>query len=142
MLMFRTWKLGIKSLLLHPMRSALTILGIFIGVWAVIWLLAISEGISKVAQQQIEDLGADNIIIRSIQPPDTSGGNFRQINAFGVTRAECKMIDRTISTVKQVLPIRELPRFEVERWLRTLLIARERSLSPPRMPPIATVPRW
>lgn len=109
MLMFRTWKLGIKSLLLHPMRSALTILGIFIGVWAVIWLLAISEGISKVAQQQIEDLGADNIIIRSIQPPDTSGGNFRQINAFGVTRAECKMIDRTISTVKQVLPIRELP---------------------------------
>ena len=46
MLMFRTWKLGIKSLLLHPMRSALTVLGIFIGVASVIWLLAIGEGIS------------------------------------------------------------------------------------------------
>ena len=97
-----------KSLLLHPMRSALTVLGILIGVASVIWLLAISEGLSQEVQKQIEDLGAENIIIRSIQPPDESGGNFRQINAFGVTRAEFEMIDRTISTVRRVLPIREL----------------------------------
>ncbi len=109
MLMFRTWKLGIKSLLLHPMRSALTVLGIFIGVASVIWLLAIGEGISQEAQRQIEDLGAENIIIRSIQPPDESGGNFRQITAFGVKRSEAEMIARTISTVKQVVQIREIP---------------------------------
>ena len=108
MLLFRTWKLGIKSLLLHPMRSALTVLGIFIGVTSVIWLLAISEGISKEFQKQIEDLGAENIIVRSIQPPDTSGGNFRDIKAFGVTRAEYNMIERTVSTVRRVIPIREL----------------------------------
>ena len=105
---FRTVKLGTKSLLLHPMRSLLTVLGIFIGVASVIWLLAIGEGISKEAQRQIEDLGAENIIIRSIKPPDESGGNFRQITAFGVTRNECKLINDTISTVKRVLPIREL----------------------------------
>ncbi len=109
MLLFRTWKLGIKSLLLHPMRSALTVLGIFIGVASVIWLLAIGEGISKEAQRQIEDLGAENIIIRSIKPPDESGGNFRQINAFGVTRDEAELIENTISTVERVLPIREIP---------------------------------
>lgn len=109
MLLFRTWKLGIKSLLLHPMRSALTVLGIFIGVASVIWLLAIGEGISQEAQRQIEDLGAENIIVRSIQPPDQSGGNFREIRAFGVKRSEAQMIERTISTVKQVLPIREIP---------------------------------
>ena len=109
MLLFRTWALGIKSLLLHPMRSALTVLGIFIGVASVIWLLAIGEGISQVAQKQIEDLGAENIIVRSIQPPDESGGNFRQVNAFGVKRNEFQLIDRTIPTVKSVLPIRELP---------------------------------
>jgi putative ABC transport system permease protein len=109
MLLFRTWKLGIKSLMLHPMRSALTVLGIFIGVTSVIWLLAISEGISKEFQKQIEDLGAENIIVRSIQPPDESGGNFRDIKDFGVTRAEAEMIARTVSTVRRVLPIRELP---------------------------------
>ena len=42
MLSLRTWILGVKSLLLHPMRSGLTILGIFIGVASVIWLLAVS----------------------------------------------------------------------------------------------------
>lgn len=105
---FRTWKLGIKSLLLHPMRSALTVLGIFIGVASVIWLLAIGEGISQQAQRQIEDLGAENIIIRSIQPPDESGGNFRQITAFGVKRAEVDLIANTIPTIKQVIPIREI----------------------------------
>jgi putative ABC transport system permease protein len=106
---FRTFKLGIKSLLLHPMRSALTVLGIFIGVASVIWLLAIGEGISREAQKQIEDLGAENIMIRSIKPPDTSGGNFREVNQFGVTRAEYRLIDRTIPTVRSVLPIREIP---------------------------------
>jgi putative ABC transport system permease protein len=105
---FRTWKLGIKSLLLHPMRSALTVLGIFIGVASVIWLLAIGEGISQQAQRQIEDLGAENIIIRSIQPPDESGGNFRQITTFGIKRAEVDLIANTIPTVKQVIPIREI----------------------------------
>ena len=109
MLLWRTWRLGIKSLLLHPMRSALTVLGIFIGVASVIWLLAIGEGISKEAQKQIEDLGADNIIVRSIQPPDESGGNFRQISAFGVKRDEAKLIEATIPTIRSVLPIRELP---------------------------------
>ncbi len=107
--MFRTFKLGIKSLLLHPMRSALTVLGIFIGVASVIWLLAIGEGISQEAQKRIEDLGAENIIVRSIKPPEESGSNFRDVKAFGVTRAEHDLLNTTIPTIKSVLPIRELP---------------------------------
>lgn len=109
MAMMRTWKLGLKSLLLHPMRSALTVLGIFIGVASVIWLLAIGEGISKEAQKQIEDLGAENIIIRSIQPPERSGANPRQVVEFGVRREEADIISNTIPTVKQVVSIREIP---------------------------------
>ncbi len=107
--MFRTWQLGIKSLLLHPMRSALTVLGIFIGVASVIWLLAIGEGVSMKMQEQIEDLGAENIIIRSIEPPDEAGTSFRDIKLFGISRMEHKLLSTTIPTVEQVIPIRELP---------------------------------
>ncbi len=32
MFLLRTFQLGMKSLLLHPMRSLLTVLGIFIGI--------------------------------------------------------------------------------------------------------------
>lgn len=109
MRLLRTWKLGLKSLLLHPMRSALTVLGIFIGVASVIWLLAIGEGISREAQKQIEDLGAENIIVRSIKPPASSSGGFSDIVDFGVTRAEAEMISVTVPTLRGVVPIRELP---------------------------------
>lgn len=110
MFSLKTWQLGIKSLLLHPMRSGLTVLGIFIGVAAVIWLLAIVEGISKKAQEQIESLGAENIIVRSIKPPDDGGsaGNFRAATPYGLTRAEYRLLETTIPTVRSVLPIREL----------------------------------
>ncbi len=66
---WQTLRLGLKSLLLHKLRSGLAILGIFIGVTAVIWLVAMGEGVSYQAQQQIKDLGANNIIIRSAKPP-------------------------------------------------------------------------
>ena len=54
----RTVRLSIKSVLLHPLRSALTVLGIFIGVASVIWLLAMGEGIGRAAQEQFASLGA------------------------------------------------------------------------------------
>jgi putative ABC transport system permease protein len=108
MLSLRTWILGVKSLLLHPMRSALTILGIFIGVASVIWLLAIGEGISQEAQRQIEDLGAENIIVRSIKPPDDANASMRNVSLYGVTRAQMNTIKNTIPTIEQVVPVREL----------------------------------
>ena len=81
----RTWSLGVKSLLLHPLRSLLTVLGIFIGVASVIWLLAIGEGISKKAQEQIESLGADNIIVRSVKPPNESLPDSRGPIPYGLS---------------------------------------------------------
>lgn len=108
MRLFRTWKLGVKSLLLHPMRSALTVLGIFIGVASVIWLLAIGEGISREAQRQIEDLGAENIIVRSIKPPESDSGGTRTVDDFGVRRSEAELILATVPTIDRVVPIREL----------------------------------
>ena len=65
MLWLRTWKLGTKSLALHPLRTGLTMLGIMIGVWAVIVLTAISQGASEQVQKQIESLGSTTIIVRS-----------------------------------------------------------------------------
>jgi len=107
-LWLRTWQVGIKSLWLHPLRSALTVLGIFIGVASVIWLLAIGEGISQEAQKQIEGLGANNIIVRSIKPPSEVTEGVRGLVPYGVTRADYSRLVETIPTIQQALPIREL----------------------------------
>jgi putative ABC transport system permease protein len=110
MLFLRTFRLGVKSLLLHPLRSLLTVLGIFIGVASVIWLVAIGEGISQEAQRQIQGLGADNIIVRSVKPPSEATTNFRGPVPYGLKRVEYDRLVETIPTIKSALPIREIRR--------------------------------
>ena len=106
----RTWQLGTKSLLLHPLRSLLTVLGIFIGVCSVIWLLAIGEGISQKAQEQIEGLGANNIIVRSIKPPSEVTDGVSGAIPYGITRRDYAGLTETIPTIERSLPIREIRR--------------------------------
>ena len=71
--LIRTIQLALKSLMLHKLRSGLTMLGIVFGVFSVIAMLAIGEGASQQAQDQVLELGALNIIIRSVKPPEDSG---------------------------------------------------------------------
>src|SRR6476661_4315713 len=110
MFLLRTFQLGMKSLLLHPMRSLLTVLGIFIGVASVIWLLAIGEGISQEAQRQIEGLGADNIIIRSIKPPSEVLAAYNGPVTYGLKRDDFDMLVGSLPTIVSALPIREIRR--------------------------------
>ena len=111
MFLFRTFITGIKSVLLHPLRSLLTVLGIFVGVASVIWLLAIGAGISQKAQEQIEGLGADNIIVRSMKPTKPLDGNTTSfILPYGLLREDYDALVETIPTIKSALPIREIHR--------------------------------
>lgn len=110
MLWLRTFQLGVKSLMLHPMRSLLTMVGICIGVWAVICLLAIGEGISAQAQKQIEGLGAENIIVRSVKPVESQFEGNSFILAYGLLRKDFDAIVETIPTIESAIPIREMRR--------------------------------
>lgn len=110
MLWLRTWQLGIKNLTLHPLRTLLTMLGIFIGVASVIWLLAIGEGISIQAQRQIADLGAENIIVRSVKPPSEMVSGRTGPVPYGLLREEYDRLVETIPTIERALPVRELRR--------------------------------
>ncbi|MFN7720211.1 MAG: ABC transporter permease [Pirellulaceae bacterium] len=109
MIWLRTVELGVKSLWLHPMRSLLTVLGIFIGVASVIWLLAISKGIGDEAQKQIESLGADTIIVRSVKPPSEKL-NPQGVTPYGLTREEYEVLTASLPTLRSALPIREIRR--------------------------------
>lgn len=109
MIWLRTVQLGIKSLWLHPLRSLLTVLGIFIGVASVIWLLAISKGIGDEARRQIESLGADTIIVRSVKPP-TEKLAPQGLTPYGLLREEFDMLVSTVPTLKSAIPIREIRR--------------------------------
>ena len=108
---FRSLKLGMKSLLLHKLRSGLTVLGIVFGVAAVISMLAVGEGSSRKAQRQFAELGATNIIYRSVKPSDesmSSGGGRRMVLNYGLKYEDYDRLLATVPTLKKALPIREI----------------------------------
>ncbi len=104
----RTIQLGIKSLLLHKMRSALTMLGIIFGVCSVIAMLAIGEGASYEAQQAIKKLGSNNILLRSVKPPEDNKNNVTRsyVVEYGLTYADAARLQVTIPGIRFVLPVR------------------------------------
>lgn len=113
---FRTVRLALKGLLLHKLRSGLTMLGIVFGVFSVIAMLAIGEGASYQAQQQVLALGATNIIVLSVKPPNDSssgaGGGMRSggfgLN-YGLLRSDYRLLTETLPTIIGAVPIREIP---------------------------------
>lgn len=106
----RTIQLAMKSLMLHKLRSGLTMLGIVIGVFSVIAMLAIGKGASEQAERQVRQLGAENIIIRSVKPPPESAktSGTSSVLRYGVKRADYDLLSSTIPTVDQAIPIREM----------------------------------
>ena len=113
----RTIRLALKSLLLHKLRSGLTMLGIVIGVFSVIAMIAIGGGASAQAQQQVLALGATNIIIITVKPPaDTqssggSGGRGRfSVPQYGLLRSDYDLLTKTLPTITGAVRMREVPR--------------------------------
>jgi len=107
----RTAKLGIKSLWMHKLRSTLTTLGIIFGVSSVIAMLAIGEGASRQAQEQIARLGSRNVIIKTVQPPekqDTGGQNQNMMREYGLTYADAERFHNSIPNVEVIVPSRRM----------------------------------
>ena len=104
----RVVRLGVKSLWLHKLRSMLTVLGIVFGVCSVIAMLAIGEGASYEAQEVIKNLGSQNIILRSVKPPEeqkvSDKGSQSYVLQYGLTYADIKRIQSTIPGVTVVVP--------------------------------------
>src|SRR5213083_1762986 len=94
-----TVRLGVKSLMLHKMRSMLTMLGIIFGVCSVIAMLPIGEGASYEAQQAIKKLGSNNVIIRSVKPAEdnkSSGAQRSFALDYGLTFKDAGSIQTTV----------------------------------------------
>ena len=109
--LWRTVTLGLKTIWLHKLRSFLTALGVVFGVASVIAMLAIGEGASHEAQEQIKKLGSQNIILQSVKPPDSEGGageTRSMVIEYGLTARDMTQIRRTVPGVSIVVPSRIL----------------------------------
>jgi len=106
----RTLVLGLKSLWLHRLRSALTVLGMVFGVCSVIAMLAIGEGASYEAQQQLKQLGSTNIIIHAVKPPQDQAptDDTSRVAEYGLTYDDAERISTTIPSAQVTVPARRI----------------------------------
>ncbi len=106
----RNVELGIKNLMLHKLRSLLTMLGVVFGVGSVVAMLAVGEGASKEALEQIRKLGSQNIIITSIKPADEeeSGSVRIRMGIYGLTYLDEQRIQESYPSVKRTVPVKSI----------------------------------
>jgi macrolide transport system ATP-binding/permease protein len=65
---------SLEALARNKLRSALTMLGVFIGVAALIAMVAVGDGASAAVQKQLETLGTNMVVV---QPGTTTAGGVR-----------------------------------------------------------------
>ncbi|MBL9117722.1 MAG: ABC transporter permease [Verrucomicrobiaceae bacterium] len=107
----RSMAMGLKSIWLHRLRSFLTALGVVFGVASVVAMLAIGEGASHEAQEQIRKLGSQNIILQSVKPSDSSGATNEtrsMILEYGITTRDIQQIKQTVPGISIVVPSRQI----------------------------------
>ena len=99
-----TLKISFRALRVNKMRSALTMLGIIIGVSAVITMLAVGTGARQKVSEQISSLGSNILMV--VSGSSTSGG---MRMGFGtqptLTISDSDAILDECSSVKDVAPI-------------------------------------
>jgi len=101
---YRNIRLGIKSLMLHKLRSGLTMLGVVFGVASVIAMLAVGEGASQEALAQIRKLGSTNIILSSVKPVEEESGQRSQVSIYGLLYEDEIRARETLAAIRRTAP--------------------------------------
>jgi macrolide transport system ATP-binding/permease protein len=85
----------------NKLRSALTMLGVFIGVAALIAMVAVGDGASAAVKKQLESLGTNMVVV---QPGATTAGGVRAGagSASTLTVTDAEMIQRDDPAVQQI----------------------------------------
>jgi len=106
----RSFRLGIKNLMLHPLRSLLTVLGLVFGVGSVIAMLAVGEGASEEALEQIRKLGSRNIILDSVKPveEEMDTGERSRTNSYGLLYDDEERINVSYPSVVWTVPVKTI----------------------------------
>ncbi|HYE78813.1 MAG TPA: ABC transporter permease [bacterium] len=96
-------RIALRNLLANKLRSGLTLLGMFIGVMAVIAIVSLGEGVKAYFKGEIGDLGG-NLMYAVPQPPKREGVNQALIEARPFKLDQIENLERAAATLSDVQP--------------------------------------
>ncbi len=100
----RILRTALRAIRRNPMRTALTMLGIIIGVGAVIAMMEIGSGSSNAIAKTIARMGANTLLV--LPGAATSGGiGFGAGSSMTLTPQDCDAIIRDCPAVKSAAPL-------------------------------------
>jgi putative ABC transport system permease protein len=102
----RNIRSGLENLLLHKLRSFLTMLGVVFGVGSVVAMLSVGEGAGREALEQIRKLGSNNIIVSSVKPVEADTGSMSRtpMSMYGLTYEDHLRISESLEHVERTAP--------------------------------------
>ena len=99
-----SFRIAMQGLSGNRLRSALTMLGILIGVGSVIVLVAVGNGSSIAVQKQIEGLGTNTLVVSQIRGGFGGGGGGRATNGTQSSVSQLTTKDVTALSDKTQAP--------------------------------------
>jgi putative ABC transport system permease protein len=96
--------MGLSSLMVHKLRSLLTMMGMIFGVGAVVSMLSITAGAQKEMISFIELLGVNNIIIEAKESVDRNELQTRRAISPGLTFRDYRAIVENVQGIQESTP--------------------------------------
>jgi putative ABC transport system permease protein len=96
--------MGLSSLLVHKLRSLLTMLGMIFGVGAVVAMLAITAGAEKEVLRSLDQLGLNNIIVEAKEVVDRNDLQARRTLSAGLSFKDYRAISENIGGLEALTP--------------------------------------
>ncbi|WFB37377.1 ATP-binding cassette domain-containing protein [Kiritimatiellota bacterium B12222] len=123
------FRIGLREgLLAHKLRTALTMLGVLIGVASVISMSSFSEGSKKKQADQIRALGSNLIKILDQKLENSELYQARATGSQGLSREDAQVVKEAISDIESMAIVRDMP-LDVELNLLPQPTARVRAIS-------------
>jgi len=97
-------QMGLTSLLVHKLRTMLTMLGMIFGVGAVVAMLAITAGSQKAMLESIDLLGVNNILIEAKEAVDRNELQARRQISPGLTFRDFRAIAENVPGIAALTP--------------------------------------
>ena len=96
--------MGLSSLLVHKLRSLLTMLGMIFGVGAVVAMLSITAGAQQEMMSFIDLLGVNNIIVEAKEAVDRNELQARRAISPGMTFRDFRALQENVPGLEALTP--------------------------------------
>lgn len=107
MLLLENLKIGLGSLKTNPLRSILTLIGIAIGIAAVLYVVILGEVTKNQINERLQSLGSNILVIRP--GPSHFGGVRTTTNVNNLTWEDAQLIQKISHVITLTLPLYSSP---------------------------------